>query len=96
MNLPFAATCFRNALVLTQQLIETKTVQPLVPSETSTNDAPDQSWTSLDQLRQAALIHLAYAHLCMHEPHLALAKAKEVLTLPSCTRSNRYAPLIFK
>ncbi|OQR88054.1 CCR4-NOT transcription complex subunit [Achlya hypogyna] len=85
MTLPYAAKCFRNAVLLSTQLLEARA------AEKADGDA-DAQWApdGLEAVRQKALVHLAYANLCMHEPHLALATCRELLALPTLTKGNRY------
>ncbi|KAF0687358.1 Aste57867_20881 [Aphanomyces stellatus] len=98
MNLPFAVKCFRNALLLTQQLLETKASDPTAhvsdqsAGDGANGDAP-QSLTlaqSLDLMRQKALVNLVFAYLSMNAPELAVTTAKELLAIGTCTPANRY------
>jgi CCR4-NOT transcription complex subunit 10 len=101
MNLPFAAKCFKNVVLLCTQLL----AQDVSKKEDTTNSmasSQDPSVTSssevittdstdeLDFLRQKALVNLAFVYLSMYEPHLAITHAKQLLDIPSCSKTNRF------
>lgn len=100
MNLPFAAKCFKNVVLLCNQLQELASLNgdsaaaaaataSAVGAE-SDSDSAALSFESLDTLRQKALVNLSYVYLSMYEPQLAITSAKELLAVPTCSRSNRY------
>lgn len=95
MNLPFAAKCFKNVVLLCNQLQElAKTNGDIAAAAASADgdgagDSAALSMESLDTLRQKALVNLSYVYLSMYEPQLAITSAKELLALPTCSRSNR-------
>lgn len=95
MNLPFAAKCFKNVVLLCHQLHELASVNGESAAAVSSSDvegAADStvlSMEALDNLRQKALVNLSYVYLSMYEPQLAITSAKELLALPTCSRSNR-------
>jgi len=100
MSLPFAAKCFKNAVLLCHQLLESTTLNgnngsPLVPGvspvATADGDADGESQgvEALDGIRQKALAQLAYVYLSMYEPQLAITTANELLALPTCSKGNR-------
>ncbi|ETV88514.1 hypothetical protein, variant 2 [Aphanomyces astaci] len=90
LSLPFAVKCFRNALLLSQQVLETTSK----PREDTAELTPDSSGVSLEDslelLRQKALVNLAYAYLSMNAPELAIHTAKELLSMPTCTPAHRF------
>lgn len=95
MNLPFAAKCFKNVVLLCNQLQElanangdSATAAASADGE-SVGDSAVLSMESLDTLRQKALVNLSYVYLSMYEPQLTITSAKELLALPTCSRSNR-------
>lgn len=95
MNLPFAAKCFKNVVLLCNQLQElananedSATAAASADGEAA-GDSAALSMESLDTLRQKALVNLSYVYLSMYEPQLAITSAKELLALPTCSRSNR-------
>ncbi|KAH9155746.1 hypothetical protein AeRB84_002312 [Aphanomyces euteiches] len=98
MNLPFAVKCFRNALLLSQQMLEAKSSEPVSAlsdqsaGEGANGDAPRSLSLveSLDLLRQKALVNLVYSYLSMNAPELAISTAKELLALGTCTAANRF------
>ncbi|TMW63246.1 hypothetical protein Poli38472_002187 [Pythium oligandrum] len=98
MNLPFAAKCFKNVILLCNQLLEAPKANGSagiggsitsinLPSEADDNAG---STEALDHLRQKALVNLAYVYLSMYEPQLAIVSAKELIALPTCTKANRF------
>lgn len=108
MNLPFAAKCFKNVVLLCNQLLESSKMNsdsalfggfPPLGSNGASAESPDSAELNveaLDVLRQKALVNLSYVYLSMYEPQLAITSAKELLALPQCSRSNRYVvPLEF-
>lgn len=96
MNLPFAAKCFKNVVLLCNQLQELASANgdsaaagTAVSSADAEADSSALSFEALDTLRQKALVNLSYVYLSMYEPQLAITSAKELLALPTCSRSNR-------
>lgn len=93
MSLPFAAKCFKNVVLLCHQLLEsaTRNDSGLSPAEADadTTDGDNLGVDALDVVRQKALVNLAYVYLSMIEPQLAIATAKELLALPTCSKANR-------
>ncbi|DBA03658.1 TPA: hypothetical protein N0F65_006837 [Lagenidium giganteum] len=105
MNLPFAAKCFKNTVLLCNQLLEASkatgnpapptfgAVVAAPPPSVSLSELVSESNTSveaLDLLRQKAMVNLIYVYLCVYEPQLALTTANDLLALSSCTKSNRF------
>ncbi|KAF1330221.1 Ccr4-not transcription complex subunit, partial [Globisporangium splendens] len=99
MSLPFAAKCFKNVVLLCNQLQETannvngESAAASAPSSSPDTEGIDTAVLSreaLDNLRQKALVNLSYVYLSMYEPQLAITSAKELLALPTCSRSNRF------
>ncbi|GLD92980.1 hypothetical protein PINS_up001572 [Pythium insidiosum] len=93
MNLSFAAKCFKNVVLLCTQLMEThKTGASSAGVETDAEsvEATERSVQAMDQLRQKALVNLAYVYLGMYEPQLAITTTRELLQLPTCSKSNRF------
>lgn len=86
MNLPFAAKCFKNVVLLCNQLMESKANG----IAENAHDNSEASVEALDLLRQKALVNLSYVYLSMHEPQLAITSAKELLMLPTCSKANRF------
>ncbi|KAJ0409333.1 hypothetical protein ATCC90586_000570 [Pythium insidiosum] len=93
MNLPFAAKCFKNVVLLCTQLMEThKAGASSAGAETDadTVEVSERSVEAMDLLRQKALVNLAYVYLGMYEPQLAITTTRELLQLPTCSKSNRF------
>ncbi|RLN26706.1 hypothetical protein BBJ28_00026945 [Nothophytophthora sp. Chile5] len=91
MNLPFGAKCFKNVVLLCNQLLDSSSANGSSPS--SIGDAGDGEALdaeALDVLRQKALVNLSYVYLSMYEPQLAITSAKELLALPSCSKANSF------
>ncbi|ETO78822.1 hypothetical protein, variant 1 [Phytophthora nicotianae P1976] len=92
MSLPFGAKCFKNVVLLCNQLLESGHVNGNTDS-TAAGEAGDSEALdaeALDMLRQKALVNLSYVYLSMYEPHLAITSAKELLALPTCSKANSF------
>lgn len=95
MSFVLAAECFRNALAMPPNKSNipspTTTHGDSVPaSVNSVNSVEEPHPLQSSAMRQSALAHLAYSYLCLNEPVLALAAAKELMAMPNCTNTNRY------
>ncbi|KAL7692648.1 putative tetratricopeptide-like helical domain superfamily, ribonuclease H-like superfamily [Plasmopara halstedii] len=90
MNLPFGAKCFKNVVLLCNQLLTSASANGSVNAsgEAIESKAPDVK--ALDSLRQKALVNLSYVYLSMYEPQLAITSAKELLELPTCSKANSF------
>lgn len=95
MSLPFGAKCFKNVVLLCSQLLSSAAVNGNTEksAEASAGDGNDSEALdaeALDVLRQKALVNLAYVYLSMYEPQLAITSAKELLSLPTCSKANGF------
>ncbi|ETW09271.1 hypothetical protein H310_01670 [Aphanomyces invadans] len=90
MSLPFAVKCFRNALILSHQVLESKGEYVRAAGDATDDGARMSLEESLDLLRQKALVNLVYAYLSMNAPELAINTAKELLAMPTCTTAHRF------
>ncbi|TDH65719.1 hypothetical protein CCR75_006756 [Bremia lactucae] len=91
MSLSFGAKCFKNVVLLCNQLLESGSTNGntnLNAGESTNLEALDAS--ALDNLRQKALVNLTYVYLSIFEPLLAIATAKELLALPSCSKATSF------
>ncbi|KAI9922501.1 hypothetical protein PsorP6_002473 [Peronosclerospora sorghi] len=99
MSLPFGAKCFKNVVLLCNQLLEAKynvngqVETPVGATEGAHSETHDAQ--ALDALRQKALINLSYVYLSMHEPQLAITSAKELLALPTCSKANCFLAQLY-
>ncbi|RMX64948.1 hypothetical protein KXD40_001181 [Peronospora effusa] len=93
MSLPFGAKCFKNVVLLCNQLLGSRNVNGHVDTAVGVADATDSEalgTEALDMLRQKALINLSYVYLSMYDPQLAITSAKELLALPTCSKANSF------
>ncbi|CAH0479756.1 unnamed protein product [Peronospora belbahrii] len=91
MSLPFGAKCFKNVILLCNQLLDFRNVNGNVGTAAVIPNGADSEaldTKALDVLRQKALINLSYVYLSMYEPQLAITSAKELLALPTCSKAN--------
>lgn len=93
MSLPFGAKCFKNVVLLCNQLLDSRNMKGNTDTPVGAVDGPDGgplNTEALDVLRQKALVNLSYVYLSMYEPRLAIASANELLALPACSKANRF------
>ncbi|KAG7398569.1 CCR4-NOT transcription complex subunit 10 [Phytophthora boehmeriae] len=92
MSLPFGAKCFKNVVLLCNQLLDSANANSTVDSSTPSPDADSETLDAeaLDVLRQKALVNLSYVYLSMYEPQLAITSAKELLSLSTCSKANSF------
>uniref|UniRef100_A0AAV1T8P8 CCR4-NOT transcription complex subunit n=1 Tax=Peronospora matthiolae TaxID=2874970 RepID=A0AAV1T8P8_9STRA len=91
MSLPFGAKCFKNVVLLCNQLLDSRNVNGNTNTPAGAADGPESEpldTEALDVLRQKALVNLSYVYLSMYEPQLAIASAKELLALATCSKAN--------
>lgn len=92
MSLPFGAKCFKNAVLLCNQLLDSGNVNGNADTNAAGEaaDSEVQDAQALNVLRQKALVNLSYVYLSMYEPQLAITTAKELLALPTCSKANSF------
>ncbi|OWZ20409.1 CCR4-NOT transcription complex subunit [Phytophthora megakarya] len=90
MNLPFGAKCFKNVVLLCNQLLDSGHVNGSADATAALAEAADSETIdaeALDVLRQKALVNLSYVYLSMYEPQLAITSAKELLAASEATET---------
>ncbi|KAL4109324.1 hypothetical protein PRIC1_001025 [Phytophthora ramorum] len=93
MSLPFGAKCFKNVVLLCNQLLDSGNVNGNADGTPPPADGADSEVLdveALDVLRQKALVNLSYVYLSMYEPQLAITSAKELLALSTCSKANNF------
>lgn len=90
MSLPFGAKCFKNVVLLCNQLLTSGSANGNSNANGEAGDTNALDVKALDALRQKALVNLSYVYLSMYEPHLAITSANELLALPTCSKANAF------
>ncbi|KAG6962195.1 hypothetical protein JG687_00007283 [Phytophthora cactorum] len=93
MSLPFGAKCFKNVVLLCNQLLDSGHVNGNADTTAAGGEGAESEpldTEALDVLRQKALVNLSYVYLSMYEPQLAITSAKELLALSTCSKANSF------